>query len=129
MSHELRNPLTSIIGYVGLLAKQGSLSGLERKYLARIQHAGDALLATVNDVLDFSKLEAGQVEIERRPVDPVAIGLRALEMYELEMEKKGLAHHFEAIDVPPRVLIDDTRVSQILTNLIGNAVKFTPRAA
>jgi two-component system sensor histidine kinase/response regulator len=125
MSHELRNPLTSIIGYVDLLSKRGSLGGMERKYLARIQEAGDALLTTVNDLLDFSKLEAGQVAIERRHIDPVAIGLRALEMFEPAFEKKGLAYRFEAVDAPARVLADDTRIRQILLNLIGNAVKFT----
>ncbi|MES2340861.1 MAG: PAS domain-containing protein [Pseudomonadota bacterium] len=125
MSHELRNPLTSIIGYVDLLSKRGGLSGMELRYVARIQEASDALLTTVNDLLDFSKLEAGQVVIERRPVDPVAIGLRALEMFEPEIERKGLGHRFEAFDAPARVLADDTRIRQILLNLIGNAVKFT----
>jgi PAS domain S-box-containing protein len=125
MSHELRNPLTSIIGYADLMAKRSDLDEPARKYLSRIQAASDALLVTVNDVLDFSKLEAGQVEIERRPVDPVSIGLRALEIFEAEMERKGLAHSFEAVDAPARVMADDTRLRQILTNLIGNAVKFT----
>lgn len=125
ISHELRNPLTSIIGYAELMAKRSELDGPARKYLSRIQAASEALLATVNDVLDFSKLEAGQVEIERRSVDPVAIGLRALEMFEADMERKGLAHRYEVIDAPPRVLADDTRLRQILANLIGNAVKFT----
>jgi PAS domain S-box-containing protein len=125
MSHELRNPLTSIIGYADLLAKRGDLVGQDRKYLDRIRAASEALLTTVNDVLDFSKLEAGQVEIERRSVDPVDIGLRALEMFEPEMERKGLTHRFEAVGAPARVMADDTRLRQILTNLIGNAVKFT----
>lgn len=125
VSHELRNPLTSIIGYADLLDRRNNLSATERKYLNRIQEASAALIRTVNDVLDFSKLEAGQVEIERRPVDPCAIGLRGLEMFEPEMEKKGLAHGFEALNVPTRVLADDARLRQILTNLIGNAVKFT----
>jgi PAS domain S-box-containing protein len=125
MSHELRNPLTSIIGYADLLAKRGDPSGPDRKYLDRILAASEALLTTVNDVLDFSKLEAGEVEIERRPADPVAIGLGALEMFEPEMEKKHLAHQFEVVHVPARVLVDDARLRQILTNLIGNAVKFT----
>jgi PAS domain S-box-containing protein len=125
MSHELRNPLTSIIGYVELLTRRGRLEAPDRKYLSRIQEASDVLLTTVNDVLDFSKLEAGQVEIERRPADPVAIGLRALEMFELEMEKKGLAQSFEAVDTPASVLVDETRIRQILTNLVGNAMKFT----
>jgi len=125
MSHELRNPLTSIIGYADLMAKQSDLVEPARKYLSRIHAASEALLTTVNDVLDFSKLEAGQVEIERRPVDPVAIGLRTLEMFEPDMERKGLAHRLEAVDAPAQVLADDKRLRQILTNLIGNAVKFT----
>lgn len=125
MSHELRNPLTSIIGYVDLLAKRGNLSGLELKYLTRVQDASEALLTTINDVLDFSKLEAGQIEIERRAADPAAVALRALEMFEPELQQKGLTQRFDESDMPARVLIDETRVRQILTNLIGNAVKFT----
>jgi PAS domain S-box-containing protein len=125
MSHELRNPLTSIIGYAELLTKRGALDETQRKYLSRIHDASMALLTTVNDVLDFSKLEAGQVEIERRPMDPLAVGRQALEMFELEMDKKGLVHGFEAVQAPALVLADSTRVRQILTNLIGNAVKFT----
>jgi len=125
MSHELRNPLTSIIGYAELLAGRATLTGSDRKYVSRMLEAGEALLTTVNDVLDFSKLEAGQVEIERRPNDPTAIGLSALEMFELQMEKKHLVHRFEAVEVPAQVLVDDVRLRQILTNLIGNAVKFT----
>jgi PAS domain S-box-containing protein len=125
MSHELRNPLTGIIGYAELLAKRGTLDEAQRKYVGRIHDASMALLTTVNDVLDFSKLEAGQVGIERRPMDPLALGRQALEMFELEMEKKGLAHRFEGVQVPALVLADPTRVRQILTNLIGNAVKFT----
>jgi two-component system sensor histidine kinase/response regulator len=125
ISHELRNPLTSIIGYADLLFRQRSLSGNDLKYLTRIQDASDALLTTVNDLLDFSKLEAGQVVIERRAIDPVAVGLRALEMFEPRIEMKRLAHRFEAFGAPARVLADDTRIRQILLNLIGNAVKFT----
>jgi PAS domain S-box-containing protein len=125
MSHELRNPLTSIIGYAELLIKRGAFEETQRKYLGRIHDASMALLTTVNDILDFSKLEAGQVEIERRPTEPLALGRQALEMFELDMEKKGLAHSFEAVQAPAFVLADPTRVRQILTNLIGNAVKFT----
>ncbi len=125
MSHELRNPLTSIIGYAELLAKRGAMDDTQRKYLSRVYDASTALLTTINEVLDFSKLEAGQVEIERRPTDPLALGRQALEMFEPAMETKGLTHSFEAVDVPALVQADDTRLRQILANLIGNAVKFT----
>jgi len=125
MSHELRNPLTAIIGYAELLSRKGSLDETQRKYLTRLQDASDALLTTVNDVLDFSKLEAGEVVIERRAVDPLAIGRAALEMFEPQMDRKGLARSLEAADVPVLVVADDTHLRQILANLIGNAVKFT----
>lgn len=125
MSHELRNPLTSIIGYAELLAKRGGIDETQQRYLTRLGDASTALLATINEVLDFSKLEAGEVEIERRPTDPLLVGRQALEMFEPAMDKKGLAHTFEALGVPALVLADETRLRQILANLIGNAVKFT----
>lgn len=125
MSHELRNPLTSIIGYAELLAQGGAMNDTQRSYLARVHDASAALLTIINEVLDFSKLESGQVQIERRPTDPLVLGRQALEMFVPAMDKKGLAHSFEAVDVPGPVLTDDTRLRQILINLIGNAVKFT----
>ena len=125
MSHELRTPLTSIIGFAEVLDARAGLQGDERRYLERIHDASRTLLATINDILDFSKLEAGQVEIERRVADPAELGRRVLELFELQLERKGLAGRFEAADLPPFVLTDDTRVRQILLNLVGNAVKFT----
>jgi PAS domain S-box-containing protein len=125
VSHELRNPLTAIIGYAELLAKHGGMDDTQQRYLARVHDASTALLTTINEVLDFSKLEAGQVEIMRRPTDPLALGRQTLEMFEPAMDKKGLAHGFEVVDAPALVLADDARLRQILVNLIGNAVKFT----
>lgn len=125
MSHELRNPLTSIIGYAELLAKRGAMDETQQRYLARVHAASTALLTTINGVLDYSKLEAGQVEIELRPTDPLALGREALEMFEPEMNRKGLGQSFEAVGAPAFVLADETRLRQILVNLIGNAVKFT----
>ena len=126
ISHELRNPLTSVIGYAELLATQSSeLNETQRKYVTRVHDASAALLSTINEVLDYSKLEAGRVEIERRPTDPLVLGRQVLEMFEPAMDKKGLTHSFEAVDAPARVMADDNRLRQILVNLIGNAVKFT----
>ncbi|MFI4936430.1 MAG: ATP-binding protein [Caulobacterales bacterium] len=101
------------------------LTGEERGYLDRIHEASAALLTTVNDILDFSKLEAGHVEIERMPIDPADLGFRTLELFEPQLEKKGLNRQFKAFALPPQVLTDGTRIRQILMNLIGNAVKFT----
>lgn len=125
MSHELRNPLMSIIGYADLLAKRGGVDETQQRYLTRLGDASTALLEMINEVLDFSKLEAGQVDIKRRPTDPLVVGRQVLEMFEPAMDKKGLAHTFEAAGCPALVLADETRLRQILVNLIGNAVKFT----
>ena len=125
MSHELRNPLTAIVGYAELLEKGGSLDEKQHRYLARLSDASGALLSTINQVLDFSKLEARQIDIQLRPTDPLGLGRRAMEMFEPAMDKKGLAHSVEATGVPRLVLADEIRVRQILINLIGNAVKFT----
>lgn len=129
MSHELRNPLTRIIGYAELLAKRGAMDETQRRYVSRVYDASTALLEIINEVLDYSKLEAGQVEIERGPTDPLVLGRRVLEMFEPTMDKKGLAHSFEAVGAPARVLADETRIRQILVNLVGNAVKFTSAGA
>jgi PAS domain S-box-containing protein len=126
MSHELRTPLTSILGFSDLLAARGALEGEDRRYLDRIVDASKGLLTTVNDILDFSKLEAGQVEIELRSIDPVALGKSALELLSPQASAKGLTCLFKEDGLPDRVMADDTRIRQILLNLISNAVKFTP---
>ena len=125
MSHELRTPLTSIIGYAELLVGRGKLEGDERRYLDRIIEGGKALLTIVNDILDFSKLEARQVMIERRPIDPSALGASALDLLSPQASAKGLTLQFEWRGEPTWVMADETRIKQILLNLIGNAVKFT----
>lgn len=129
ISHELRNPLTGIIGFSEMLAEQHALSAEASKQLDRIRDAGADLLTTVNDLLDFSKLEAGRLAIKTRPVDPYILGLRALDFFAPQLSAKNLSHAFIASDLPSSVMIDEVRVRQILLNLIGNAVKFTARGA
>lgn len=124
-SHEFRNSLTVITNSIGLLAGQEGLNATQQRFVDRIQQASDAMLTTLNDLLDFAKLEARQVEIVRRPADPAEIGSRTLDMYVPQMERKQLTHGFEAVGLPPLLLMDETRVRQILMNLISNAVKFT----
>jgi PAS domain S-box-containing protein len=125
MSHELRTPLTSILGFVGLAADQAELSDLTRLYLSRARDAGRALLSSVNDVLDFSKLEAGQVSIDPRPTDVVALVQGTLELFTPQAGGKDLALSFETSVGELHLLLDPDRVRQVLLNLIGNAVKFT----
>lgn len=129
ISHELRNPLTGIIGFSEILAEEHALSAEASKHVDHIRDASANLLTTVNDLLDFSKLEAGRLAIKNRPVDPHTIGLRALDFFAPQLRVKNLSHAFIASDLPPSVMIDQVRVRQILVNLIGNAVKFTARGA
>jgi PAS domain S-box-containing protein len=130
MSHELRTPLTSIIGFTGLIAAQPELSDVSRGFVDRVGDAGRALLATVNDVLDFSKLEAGQVTVEPQPTDPVKLCRAALDLFTPQAGAKDLALEFAA-EAPAELVValDPDRVRQVLLNLLGNAVKFSASGA
>ena len=126
MSHELRTPLTAVIGFTNLIGEGPELSLQTRQYVERVQTAGRALLATVNDVLDFSKLEAGQVEISRRPTDPAALAEEVVQLFGAQAQAKGLRMALRASpDLPSCLALDEDRVRQVLINLVGNAVKFT----
>ncbi len=127
MSHEIRTPLTAILGFTGLLAKRPELESESRSFVGRITTASDALLAIVNDVLDFSKLEAGLVELAPRPVGPQAMLQDALTLFEAQARAKGLNLRLVGDDtLPPILRFDPDRVRQVVLNLVGNAVKFTP---
>jgi PAS domain S-box-containing protein len=125
MSHELRTPLTSIIGFTSLAAEQPDLSPVTRGYLERVGDASEALLCTVNDVLDFSKLEAGQVSFHPRPVSVAVLARRTLELFAPQAGAKDLTLSLEGDIEDLIIAIDPDRVRQILLNLVGNAVKFT----
>ncbi|HZZ33375.1 MAG TPA: ATP-binding protein, partial [Phenylobacterium sp.] len=126
MSHEIRTPLTAVLGYSSLLAERGDLDPLARAQVERIDAAGRGLLAIVNDVLDFSKLEAGQTTITPRPTAAATLAREVLEMFAFAAQAKSLALRFDAApDVPDFVFLDGDRLRQVLVNLVGNAVKFT----
>jgi PAS domain S-box-containing protein len=128
ISHEIRTPLTAVLGFTSLLAQRSNLDEVAQGFVARIAGAGRGLLAIVNDVLDFSKLDAGEVTITPRPTAAAQTAQEVLEMFEGAAETKGLKLHFEAAaEVPLLVSLDADRLRQILINLIGNAVKFTDR--
>jgi PAS domain S-box-containing protein len=130
MSHEIRTPLTAVIGFSGLLSQRPELDEISRRFVQRVSSAGQALLAIVNDVLDFSKLEAGQVEISPRAVSPLAVAQEALSLFAPQADAKSLWLECSADgDLPDRVMMDPDRVRQVLLNLIGNAVKFTEHGA
>ncbi|ANB72851.1 hypothetical protein AYM40_11075 [Paraburkholderia phytofirmans OLGA172] len=123
MSHEIRTPLTSVLGVADLLY-QDDLSPQHRTYVKQIQSSGRYLLSVINDILDFSRLDAGKMEVETidfelpRMIEPVRSQMAPL------ATERHLALHFELDNVPP-LKGDPTKLRQILTNLIANAIKFT----
>jgi len=126
MSHEIRTPLNAIIGLTTLLLR-GDATAAQRDRLQKIEGAGQQLLGTINDILDFSKIEAGKMDIECRPFD-LREQLRQVQWtLEDRAQAKGLQLHVHVdIDVPDTLLGDPQRIGQVLLNLGGNAIKFTP---
>jgi PAS domain S-box-containing protein len=126
MSHELRTPLTSILGFTALAAAEADMPDTARHYIERVTTASKALLTLVNDVLDFSKLEAGEIRLQLRPVDMAALGREVLDMFSGQAAAKGVSLDIDLADgIPPAVAVDSDRLRQVLINLVGNAVKFT----
>ena len=125
MSHEIRTPMNGVIGMTDILART-SLSPTQRHYVDTIRNSGDTLLTLINDILDFSKIEAGKLEIQAMAIDLRDVVESTVEQLAERAQRKGLQllAEYES-SVPTAVIGDPIRVRQILTNLLGNAIKFT----
>jgi PAS domain S-box-containing protein len=125
MSHEIRTPLNGIIGSADLLERSG-LSEEQKELTHTIQSSGESLLTVINDVLDYSKIEAGRLDVESIPVSPIGLLTDVVNLLRPSATNKALAlrTHIEPT-VPETIYGDPTRIKQILINLIGNAIKFT----
>lgn len=126
MSHELRTPLNAIIGFAQLMGRDRSLMGEHQEYVEIINQSGEHLLGLINDILEMSKIEAGLVKLTETSFDlhRLLTGLETL--FHLKASAKGLQLIFERSEVVPQYIkTDESKLRQILINLLGNAVKFT----
>jgi PAS domain S-box-containing protein len=131
MSHEIRTPLNGIIGFADLLRRQNDGNAAERtEWLDIIRGCGNHLLALINDILDLSKIDAGKLAVEKVVFSPTKIIDEVCSILRSKAEEKGLRLDvvFEE-PIPAAILSDPTRLRQVLINIAGNAIKFTPQGS
>lgn len=127
ISHEIRTPMSGIMGLTQVLAET-SLDDKQREYVSTIQQSCESLLSIVNDVLDFAKIEAGKMKLERVAFSPEAIVWESLALFKVKADEKKLKLESSVKgDVPKSVMGDPHRIREILLNLLSNAIKFTDK--
>jgi len=130
-SHDLRNPLAVLLSYSEFLIEEASpkLNEEERKFLEVIHSSSQYMLGLVNDLLDVSKIESGTLELNKSPVDLLQLLQDTVKLNRIIAAPKGIAIIFEHEAALPVVSLDQEKMIQVLNNLIGNAVKFSPRGS
>jgi signal transduction histidine kinase len=127
VSHELRTPLTSIMGYVDMLRKgvYGPVDESMGEPLMYMRQSSQALLRMINDLLDFSRAEAGHLKVDLRPTDILGVAANVVGQLQPQIVERGLTFHFEVPPELPPVQGNPTRLEQVIANLLSNAIKFT----
>jgi len=124
MSHEIRTPLNGVLGLLSLMTET-VLSATQADYVERAQASAETLLTLISDILDVSKIEAGQLDLEEVAFDPLELVHEALTLVQASADRKGVALVVRSEAQVRRVVGDQTHIRQVLVNLIANAVKFT----
>ena len=125
LSHEVRTPLTGILGTVELL-RSTPLNTRQKRFVENLSHSGKALLTLLNDVLELSKVRSDKLSLRKSEVDPTQLVESMASLMSARAEEKGVTVRFQKEgDIPASVIADETRLRQVLLNLVGNAVKFT----
>ena len=130
MSHELRTPLNAILGFTQIMTRDSSLSGEQQEYLGIINRSGEHLLELINDILEMSKIEAGRITFNESSFDLINLLESLEEMFRLKVKSKSLKLEINyASNIPQYVRSDESKLRQVLINLLGNAIKFTEQGS
>jgi signal transduction histidine kinase len=125
-SHELRTPLNGILGMAQILLADAAIAPRHRTQIELLRDAGSTMRALVDDILDVAKIEHGGFSINPRPTDVAEVARRVVRLFGAQAATAGLTLDANIVDPLPQVMIDPERLTQILFNLVGNAIKFTP---
>jgi signal transduction histidine kinase/CheY-like chemotaxis protein len=125
MSHELRTPLNGVLGYAQILKRDQNMNEHQRETLDAIENCGQHLLELINDVLDIARIESGKLDMDIHPTNMRQLVQRVVDVVKPRAQEKGLVFEVDISVLPLAIFTDAMRLSQILINLLGNAVKFT----
>src|SRR5688572_4086531 len=131
MSHDIRTPMNAILGFTELLKRGYSKSDADgKKYLETIHSSGKHLLDIINDILDISKIEAGQLTVESMPCTPHLLVREVVTVLGVRAREKGIGLDLRIDgEIPETMVSDPTCLRRIVTNLVGNSIKFTEKGA